>query len=188
MHCYLFEAVRDFNIQYPNVHFKILNNSTTDSVNALKEGKVDLAVVSASLQLAEPLKMKVVRKYREILKGRKTSLEELSAYPWISLTSEAISRRFLNEYFSKNGLQFSPDVELATTDMILPAVRYNMGIGFLPEEFAGDDLESGKVFEIDVNETLPERSIILIHDTEYPQSIASKAFQKFLAERKEQNR
>ena len=94
----------------------------------------------------------------------------------------------LNEYFSKNGLQFSPDVELATTDMILPAVRYNMGIGFLPEEFAGDDLESGKVFEIDVNETLPERSIILIHDTEYPQSIASKAFQKFLAERKEQNR
>lgn len=69
MHCYLFEAVRDFNIQYPNVHFKILNNSTTDSVNALKEGKVDLAVVSASLQLAEPLKMKVVRKYREILIG-----------------------------------------------------------------------------------------------------------------------
>ena len=52
----------------------------------------------------------------------------------------------MNEYFSKNGLQFSPDVELATTDMILPAVRYNMGIGFLPEEFAGDDLESGKVF------------------------------------------
>ena len=55
-------------------------------------------------------------------------------------------------------------------------------------EVVADDLESGKVFEIDVNETLPERSIILIHDTEYPQSIASKAFQKFLAERKEQNR
>ena len=185
LHCYLFEAVRDFNIQYPNVHFKILNNSTTDSVNALKEGKVDLAVVSASLQLAEPLKMKVVRKYREILIGG-SRFAELKGRK--SLTSEAISRRFLNEYFSKNGLQFSPDVELATTDMILPAVRYNMGIGFLPEEFAGDDLESGKVFEIDVNETLPERSIILIHDTEYPQSIASKAFQKFLAERKEQNR
>lgn len=192
LHCYLFEAVRDFNIQYPNVHFKILNNSTTDSVNALKEGKVDLAVVSASLQVAEPLRMKVVRKYKEILiggnrfaelKGRKTSLKELSAYPWISLTSEAITRRFLNAYFEKNGLQFSPDVELATTDMILPAVCYNMGIGFLPEEFAKDDLASGRVFKIDVNETFPERNIILIHDMEYPQSIASKAFQKFLADR-----
>ena len=69
LHCYLFEAVRDFNILYPNVHFKILNNSTTDSVNALKEGKVDLAVVSATLQVTPPLKMKIVKKYRDILIG-----------------------------------------------------------------------------------------------------------------------
>ena len=156
LHCYLFEAVRDFNILYPNVHFKILNNSTTDSVNALKEGKVDLAVVSATLQVAAPLKMKIVKKYRDILIGGN---------------------------FEQHGLQFSPDVELATTDMILPAVRYNLGIGFIPREFAQDDLESGKVFEIQVKEALPERNILVIHDTEYPQSIASKAFQKFLTER-----
>ena len=72
---------------------------------------------------------------------------------------------------------------MATTDMILPAVRYNLGIGFIPREFAQDDLESGKVFEIHVKEALPERNILVIHDTEYPQSIASKAFQKFLTER-----
>ena len=54
----------------------------------------------------------------------------------------------------------------------------------MAEEFAREDLASEKVFEIDVNETFPERSIILIHDTEYPQSIASKAFQKFLTDRK----
>ena len=192
LHCYLFEAVRDFNILYPNVHFKILNNSTTDSVNALKEGKVDLAVVSASLQVSKPLKMKVVKKYRDILiagsrfeylKDKKISLGELSSYPWISLTSEAITRNFLDAYFDSNGLRFSPDVELATTDMILPAVRYNLGLGFIPREFARDDLESGKVFEVHVNEALPERNILLIHDIEYPQSIASKAFQKFLMDR-----
>lgn len=192
LHCYLFEAVRDFNILYPNVHFKILNNSTMDSVNALKEGKVDLAVVSATLQVTPPLKMKIVKKYRDILiggsrfenlKDKELSLDELSTYPWISLTAEAITRKFLDAYFEQNGLQFSPDVELATTDMILPAVRYNLGIGFIPREFARDNLESGKVFEIHVKEALPERNILVIHDTEYPQSIASKAFQKFLAER-----
>ncbi|MBU5446038.1 MULTISPECIES: LysR family transcriptional regulator [Blautia] len=192
LHCYLFEAVRDFNILYPNVHFKILNNSTTDSVNALKEGKVDLAVVSATLQVAAPLKMKIVKKYRDILiggsrfeklKDRELSLGELSNCPWVSLTAEAITRKFLDSYFEQHGLQFSPDVELATTDMILPAVRYNLGIGFIPREFAQDDLGSGKVFEIQVKEALPERNILVIHDTEYPQSIASKAFQKFLTER-----
>ena len=194
LHCYLFQAMEEFNSLYPNVRFKILNNSTTESVNAVKEGKVDLAFVSANLQVAKPLRMKILRKYRDILIAGKRfeelkagkeelSLKELVSYPWISLTSETITRRFLNEYFEKNGLTFAPDMELATTDMILPAVRHNLGLGFIPAEFADAELESGQVFEIKVKEKLPERNIVLIYDMEYPQSIAAKEFQKFLKEK-----
>ena len=194
LHCYLFQAMEEFNSLYPNVRFKILNNSTTESVNAVKEGKVDLAFVSANLQVAKPLRMKILRKYRDILIAgmrfeelkagkEELSLKELVSYPWISLTAETITRRFLNEYFEKNGLTFAPDMELATTDMILPAVRHNLGLGFIPAEFADAELESGQVFEIKVKEKLPERNIILIYDMEYPQSIAAKEFQKFLKEK-----
>ena len=194
LHCYLFQAMEEFNSLYPNVRFKILNNSTTESVNAVKEGKVDLAFVSANLQVAKPFRMKILRKYQDILIGGKRfeelksaekelSLTELVSYPWISLTAETITRRFLNEYFEKNGLTFAPDMELATTDMILPAVRHNLGLGFIPAEFADSELTSGQVFEIKVKEKLPERNIILIYDMEYPQSIAAKEFQKFLKER-----
>ena len=194
LHCYLFQAMEEFNSLYPNVRFKILNNSTTESVNAVKEGKVDLAFVSANLQVAKPLRMKILRKYRDILIAgmrfeelkagkEELSLKELVSYPWISLTAETITRRFLNEYFEKNGLTFAPDMELATTDMILPAVRHNLGLGFIPAEFADSQLESGQVFEIKVKEKLPERNIILIYDMEYPQSIAAKEFQKFLKEK-----
>lgn len=194
LHCYLFQAMEEFNSLYPNVRFKILNNSTTESVNAVKEGKVDLAFVSANLQVAKPLRMKILRKYHDILisgnrfgelkdDGKEVSLKELVSYPWISLTAETITRRFLNEYFEKNSLTFTPDMELATTDMILPAVRHNLGLGFIPAEFADAELKSGQVFEIKVKEKLPERNIILIYDMEYPQSIAAKEFQKFLKEK-----
>ena len=194
LHCYLFQAMEEFNSLYSNVRFKILNNSTTESVNAVKEGKADLAFVSANLQVAKPLRMKILRKYRDILIAGKRfeelkagkeelSLKELVSYPWISLTAETITRRFLNEYFEKNGLTFAPDMELATTDMILPAVRHNLGLGFIPAEFADAELKSGQVFEIKVKEKLPERNIILIYDMEYPQSIAAKEFQKFLKEK-----
>ena len=194
LHCYLFQAMEEFNSLYPNVRFKILNNSTTESVNAVKEGKVDLAFVSANLQVAKPLRTKILRKYRDILIAgmrfeelkagkEELSLKELVSYPWISLTAETITRRFLNEYFEKNGLTFAPDMELATTDMILPAVRHNLGLGFIPAEFADAELKSGQVFEIKVKEKLPERNIILIYDMEYPQSIAAKEFQKFLKEK-----
>ena len=194
LHCYLFQAMEEFNSLYPNVRFKILNNSTTESVNAVKEGKVDLAFVSANLQVAKPLRMKILRKYRDILIAgmrfeelkagkEELSLKELVSYPWISLTAETITRRFLNEYFEKNSLTFTPDMELATTDMILPAVRHNLGLGFISAEFADAELKSGQVFEIKVKEKLPERNIILIYDMEYPQSIAAKEFQKFLKEK-----
>ena len=194
LHCYLFQAMEEFNSLYPNVRFKILNNSTTESVNAVKEGKVDLAFVSANLQVAKPLRMKILRKYRDILIAgmrfeelkagkEELSLKELVSYPWISLTAETITRRFLNEYFEKNSLTFTPDMELATTDMILPAVKHNLGLGFIPAEFADSELKSGQVFEIKVKEKLPERNIILIYDIEYPQSIAAKEFQKFLKEK-----
>ena len=194
LHCYLFQAMEEFNSLYPNVRFKILNNSTTESVNAVKEGKVDLAFVSANLQVAKPLRMKILRKYRDILIAgmrfeelkagkEELSLKELVSYPWSSLTAETITRRFLNEYFEKNGLTFAPDMELATTDMILPAVRHNLGLGFIPAEFADAELKSGQVFEIKVKEKLPERNIVLIYDMEYPQSIAAKEFQKFLKEK-----
>ena len=63
------------------------------------------------------------------------------------------------------------------------AVRCNLGIGFVPAEFIQGDLKAGNIFEINVREALPERNIILIYDTEYPQSIASQEFQKFLSTR-----
>lgn len=48
LHCYLFEAVRDFNILYPNVHFKILNNGTTDPWNAKITGLSFVKIASYS--------------------------------------------------------------------------------------------------------------------------------------------
>lgn len=191
LHCYLFQAMELFNKKYPNVHFKILNNSTSRSINIVKEGNVDFAVVSAPFQVDKPLKKIVLREYHDILicgkrymelKDRQLSIKELARYPWISLTSEAITRKFLNQYFEKNGLKFEPDIELATTDMILPAVRHNLGIGFIPPEFAKDDLESQQIFKISVEENFPVRNIILVYDTEYPQSIAAKEFLRFLNE------
>lgn len=192
LHSYLFAAMESFNKKYPGVHFQILNHSTQGSIKAVRDGKVDFAVVSSlPLNIEEPLRIKKLKSYSEVLisglrfaelRDRQIPLRKLISYPWISLTSESISRNFLNAYFESYGLEFSPDMELATTDLILPAVRHNMGIGFIPEAFAKSELAAGNVFKVHVKELLPERNISLIYDSEYPQSVASKAFQRFADE------
>ncbi|MFR8050328.1 LysR family transcriptional regulator [Fusicatenibacter sp.] len=43
LHCYLFQAMEEFSRKYPKVHFQILNNSTRDSIQAVRDGKVDVS-------------------------------------------------------------------------------------------------------------------------------------------------
>ena len=47
-----------------------------DSVNAVKEGKVDLAFVSTDLQVNKPLRMKKLREYHEVLIGGSRYIED----------------------------------------------------------------------------------------------------------------
>lgn len=77
-----------------------------------------------------------------------------------------ITRNFLNTYFAERGLPFAPAIELATTDLILPAIEHNLGIGFLPPEFVRGALDMGSVFQIHFPDEMPHRRISLVYDTE----------------------
>ncbi len=190
LHCCLLQAMENFHELHPKVTFKILNNSSSESIAALRHGQVDMAIISSiPFAMKTPLIAHTVHSYNDILiGGRKYShlkenthtLAELNAYPWVSLTSEAITRIFLNSYFASQGLPFHPAIELATTDLILPAIEHNLGIGFLPPEFAREAINTGSVFRIHIPDEMPHRTISLVYDSEYPQSVASTAFRHFL--------
>ena len=139
-------------------------------------------VVQKSFRIDKKLDV-ALAKLSEILNRSQNELIDHAIRLLIRENEKWFADKFVNEYFEKNSLTFTPDMELATTDMILPAVRHNLGLGFIPAEFADSELKSGQVFEIKVKEKLPERNIILIYDMEYPQSIAAKEFQKFLKEK-----
>ena len=64
----------------------------------------------------------------------------MSTYPWISLTSEALTRKFLNNYFARSwsavfaGYGACDDrPDLAGSPITI------LGIGFVPEEFAEEE-------------------------------------------------
>ena len=193
LHCCLLQAIESFRELHPNVTFRILNNSSSDSVIALRQGQVDIAMISSIPDaLQDPLVSHAVYSYTDILIGgrkyrdlrdKKLSFVELCEYPWVSLTQDAIARIFVDQYFASKGLRFTPAIELATTDLILPAIEHNLGIGFLPPEFVEEAIDTGTVFPIKIPDEMPYRTISMVYDPEYPQSIASTAFRKFMLDR-----
>lgn len=44
--------------------------------------------------------------------------------------------QFFNRLFMSHGLEFAPDTETATTDQILPLVKSELGLAFMPKPMA----------------------------------------------------
>ena len=189
LHGFMLPILQQYKAAYPGIHVQILNHSTPQGIQAVNRGIAEIAVVSTPTGATRPLSETKIQPFQEILiAGRlysalgekEISLRELSAYPLISLGRETTSFTFLDRLFASHGLLLAPSVEAATTDQILPMVAHDIGLGFVPLDFARDALQSGKVFQIHLKENIPARHISLIKDKSHPLSAAAAALEQIV--------
>lgn len=188
---FLLEKLRAFHMLHPGIRLRISNQSTPQAVAALQNGHADLAVVTTPTGTGKPLVEKPLRPFREILiggpqlsflAGKVLHLREVAEYPLICLGRQTMTYEFYNRLFLENGLSLQPDTEVATSDQVLPLVKNDLGIGFLPEALAAESVARGEVFRIRLAETIPERFICLLKDSGRPPSVAAKEFERMLYE------
>ena len=173
LHELLLSRLSEFRTLFPGVHIRIANFSTPQAVSALKKGLVDFAVVTSPSDTSPPFRETPLKQFREILvggsnyaflSGSRRRLAELTDYPLVCLGKATKTYEFYHTFYQSLGLTLLPDVEAATADQLLPLIRNNLGIGFVSENLAREDLESGKVVQIPLDEKIPLRSICLVED------------------------
>ena len=183
LNIYLLEKLRTFHMEYPGIRLKIYNHSTPQAVQAVKNGEIDFAVVTTPTDAETPLKKVDLYPFQEILVGGKTfmalgsqelSLAEVQNYPFICLGRETQTWKFYQQIFERHGLELMPDTEVATTDQILPLVKNELGVAFLPEAMAREAIEKGEIVELSLRESVPQRSVCMVYDRQHPLSAAAK--------------
>ena len=183
LNIYLLEKLRTFHMEYPGIRLKIYNHSTPQAVQAVKNGEIDFAVVTTPTDAEAPLKKVDLYPFQEILVGGKTfmalgsqelSLAEVQNYPFICLGRETQTWKFYQQIFERHGLELMPDTEVATTDQILPLVKNELGMAFLPEAMAREAIEKGEIIELSLRESVPQRSVCMVYDRQHPLSAAAK--------------
>lgn len=189
--CFLLPVLREFRRRYPGIQIRISNDSDNQALEALKNKLVDIAVVAISTQLEKPLIEHRLKSFREVsvcggtfkeLIGRQVSLRELTEYPIISLGSKTKSYKMYSELFLRHGLNFSPIIEAATSNQILPMVRNDLGIGFVPEEYLEKLGEGDNVFVLQLKEKIPERFICLVEHHNNHLSMAANMLRSVILE------
>lgn len=190
LHCHVLGILKSFRSKYPSVRIRLTNQSTVQAVSSVKDGLADIAVVSSPVDIERPLKKTIVKAVRDAavcsakfdeLKGRRVTLGELSTYPLIMLGRQTKSHEFYSELFMKHNAVLEPEIEVATTNQILPLVKNNLGIGFVPTEFLTNDADTDKLTVIDLAEEIPERYICIVKNTERPSGTAVREFEKMLS-------
>ena len=152
----------------------------------LKNGLVDLIVVnypnaslnniSASMKIKNFRDVFIAGNNYEELKEKKISLSDLLAYPILMLDKNSTTNEFLHRLFQQHQLDLVPEIELTSNDLLIDLARIGLGIAFIPDYCISK--ESDGIFTLDMNEEMPERSLVIAYNEQLP---LSKATQEFLS-------
>ena len=193
LHCLLLPILKEYRQLYPGVRIRVSNHSTPQALEALKNGLVDVAVVTTPLDLSDFLKSTPIKNIQEVaicgaafsaLADKKLTLSELAEYPLICLGEATKTYDFYLDFFKDNGVAFLPSVEAATADQIMPLVMHDLGIGFVPMKFLENVKDANSVHILHLEETIPTRSICLVKRTGTSLSIAAKKLEEMILDAK----
>ncbi len=185
LHLILFHKLKEFKRENPKVRFKIYNYSTKDAVNELTRGAIDICVVTSPFQVRKHIRSERLLEFRDVLvcgsafadlARQKRHLTQLCDYPWVCLGKNTVTYDMMSDFFLKNGVVLKPDIEVATSDLVIPMIQNNLGIGYVPEQLAQPGLDAGSVYRVPVYEEMETRAVCVLYDAKRGRSRCENEF------------
>lgn len=192
IHLFLLDALRDFKKEYPGVRIKIHNHATPETMRQLISGKLDFAVVTTPFEMPKTVSCEKVLDFEDILVGgmeyrhlcgKSLSLEDFIQYSWIGLGRGSATYELYRNFLIENKIDREPDMEVASSDLMLPLVEGNLGIGFVPKRQVLPLLEEKRLVRIPVSFRIPGRSIRIVADKGRGRGLAADTFYRYLKNR-----
>lgn len=171
---YLLPFLERFHELYPEIKVVVTNGPTPETLNALREGKIDFGVVSTPFEEMEQITSVCVREIEDVFiagrrfisyKNKMMDFQELESLPMIVLEKNTSTRSYMDGYLRERGVVLHPEFELANSDMIVQFVLRNLGIGCVVRDFAKEVLSSGKLFELRFNQLIPKRNFCVVRNS-----------------------
>lgn len=181
----LMDCLNKFHNDYPNIKFNIINDLTSNLINDLKLGKLDMVIFNESnikennLNLVKIKELKQGFVYNsEIYNDDIESFEDLNKYPLILQKEEANSRKLLDYIALKNNVKLVPHMEVVSQELITGFTNIGLGIGFVIIDLAKRNYDTLK--ELNINKKIPNINIYLATNKTVSLTFASKTFIKYL--------
>lgn len=170
---FLFDKIIDFHKKYPKIEITILTGGTTNLLNYLDSHKVDFVIDTAPIFVKDKnivnKKLKtvsysfIVNKNTNFDYSKIKSIKDLVSYPLILPISGTANRKDLDDLFYQNNVQIENVLNIHTSEMIISAVKKDLGIGYVIADLIQEEPE---IEIINLKETLPSVDIHILYDKE----------------------
>ncbi len=180
---YLLPFLEKYHEKYPHIKVSVTNAPTPETLQLLKEKKIDFGVVSTPFRQNKEWNCFAVREIEDCFvagqrfaahKDKIVDLKELEKLPVISLEKNTSTRSYVDHYLKENKVEMNPEFELATSDMIVQFAVRNLGVGCVVKDFAGEYLKKGQLFELRFDKTIPKRQICVVAEDSVSMSRAAQ--------------
>lgn len=185
---FLLPRLEMFHKMYPNIKIQIINRVTTECIEVLKKGKIDIAfgnlpIEDDAIHIIECMKIHdtfVAGNDYKKYKNKTFSREEISKLPLILLEKKSNSRKYITKIFLESGLALKPSIELGAHELLLQLAKINLGVSCVVKEFSEEYLNNKSVFELKQKDPIPERAIGYFYSKNLLLTPTMKEFMKFL--------
>jgi DNA-binding transcriptional LysR family regulator len=189
---YLLPYFKLFNQIYPDIKIHITNRTSPRCIELLRKGSVDFSIINIPEQHdfydIDVLEVKPIQdvfaagKGFSNLKNRRLKLKDLENYPVMVLEKNSTTRKYFDNLLKKNKVSIIPEIELSSADLLVELSKINLGIAYVMKDCIEKELREGELFMLDIEETIPERSLGILTHKNLPLSAASDRFIKLLLE------
>lgn len=168
---FLLPFLDQFHKEYSHIKLNIVNGTTFELCDLLKSGKVDIAICNLPLEdhliVTEPsISIQDIfvggPNFKDLFNHPYT-WEELVQLPLIFLEKKSNSRHYVEDFLTSRKVKLSPEIELGSHDLLISLAEINLGISCVVKEYAKDSLQAGRLFEVPLVESIPERHIGLCY-------------------------
>ena len=169
---FLFPYLEEFHKKYPNIEINISSRNTAELIKLLENNDIDFVIDTSPIEteysnlVIEPLMelehcFMCSKNYE--LNNKNMNIQDLQEYNLILPVKRSTPRKQLTELLKNNNIELKPFITIETTEMLIDAVKKNMGIGYVMRNAIEEELKSKELKEINVNIQLPKLLLNLVY-------------------------
>ena len=166
---YLLEYIETYRKKHPHVFFRIINGTTTQLLNSLEEHSIDFVVDSSPINITnqEMTILPLVQFDTCFITANQNTKVNMEKEKYVMPYERSSIRKNLEKELEKYNVKLNVVLEVETTDLIISAVKKQIGIGYVVKESVKNELENKELIELKTEYNLPKLQLNLVYIDDY---------------------